>query len=275
MTERMPELGDYLQVLLAHRRMLVLGTVLAGAGSLAVSFLQPDVYEVEALLLVGQVAQLHEGRIESRPLADAQTVAATLGDRFFRQTVLTKGGLSAAAIKELEVTVEALRESRLVRLVVQTAGAERAMQVTQVLVDALTEAHRLRFEEWRRANERVATDALERMRSLEKSIAVLREAVEARRPPIGETGPGQLLYLRLKDLETVREELRAQRELAAVAGGALHAENTSLVTPLLIPDRPVGPRRVTNTALGTLAGFAVVAGLALFREYWRRFQTAR
>jgi capsular polysaccharide biosynthesis protein len=230
--------------------VLAMGMVLAGVAAFAVSSVLPKTYEASATLLVGQ--SLTAPNPDYSQLLASQIIAQTYAEIATARPTLD-GVISALG---LEVTPEELREAVTARapanstFVIVTASdsdparaAAVADAVSQALLDMVSDAGTGVTEEdltrldaeidtvTARIDDLLARDSL--TTGQETTLSALRDQVIA---------------------------LRAERAevLAELTGSS---NRLSVIEPATVPDEPVAPRVLLNTAIGAFLGL-VIATLA-------------
>jgi capsular exopolysaccharide synthesis family protein len=257
------ELRDYLNVLRARKRVIILAALVVALTALVVSLVQPRVYEAQAEVLIAESdagaalfgtvlpefsSQPERGMqtqvqlMQLRPLVES--TIRTLDLQISSQDLLAQVSVSAVGqTNVVEVTARA-EDPVLAADIANTLAGEyvawsqetdrESLRSASREVEARLEASRLEvLELGRRVAEEGKTDELE----AELSIAI---------------GAYTTLAEKL-------EQLKVSEELEAGAG--------LVVSPAVPDENYVEPTPVRNTAIGLLIGLALGLGMAFLNEY--------
>ncbi|MFO7153212.1 MAG: GNVR domain-containing protein, partial [Bacillota bacterium] len=108
--------------------------------------------------------------------------------------------------------------------------------------------------------------------AMESSIKKTQEELERLQALFAEK---QTEYNRLQEqynvaLETYNTFLKKYQEARITTSGKIGDVNIMLVSPALVPEKPVAPKKLLNVALAAVLGLMVGVFAAFFADYWKR-----
>jgi len=257
------ELRDYLNVIIARRGVILTATVIVAAVALAVSLLQPSVYQAQSKVLISEkdTSAALLGTVlpdlSSQPERALQTQVQLVLVRPVAEATIKKLGLEMSADALLaQVQVAAVGQTNIVAITAYATSPERASAIANTM-----------------AEEYVAASVTRKRAALSKAIGEVETRLEEAKAAILELGR------RIQGSGTTNE-LNAELQIATGAYTTLAEKLESLkvneqleagsgvvVQPAVAQKTPVSPRPLRNTAIGVLVGLIFGIGMAFLYEY--------
>lgn len=257
------ELIEYLNVLRKWLWLIVLGTLLAGGTAYLVSINTHPVYEATATLLLEQGQSGNP--FASWVLRNAQWEPATYRELIPHILPQTAARLGLDKIEAGSITVDTVRDTRVIKLRVRDVDPQRATDIANAIPDAFAEytdsVLALRYAE--------SKDSLhEELDRLETDI----DATQARIEAVGEatTAAQKAELTRLE--ETLSQQRYNYGQLLTAYENARMAETQAkgslvMFRQATVPTSPVLPRTMQNTLLAAVVGAMLGIGVAFLIEY--------
>lgn len=290
------ELIDYLQVLWAHRRLIVLGTLGAMAAAGALSLALPRTYQASMLLKVGTLFIPGAGGglllIES-PKTVVQVLAGDatalkLRDALGRRDV-TPTGLKRALTAKLIKNDGDTQANGLVEVTLRLHNPQQVVDGLQFLAGEVIAQHRTPYEAALSIMDRRIENVENQLRAhevdrdrLQTKLAALKQRLDGRASvksltELGNTvGEIQRRGWEADVLETegrlaaaAQRGLDLQAELVQLAGYRARVENTTVRSAPLLPSEPVGPRTSLYIVLAGMLGLMASVLAAFLVDYVR------
>jgi polysaccharide biosynthesis transport protein len=246
-------LQDYLLVLRRRRWVVLATTGLVVVAALLVSFAQTPLYDAETEVVVEPVRRTQDVTLEQllSPASNVvQTERLVVTSRPVAERVAAEVG--AEDVRELleQVRVEAVGDTRVVRIVATDEEPARAVAIADGFADAYLEYRR---DEAMTGLVAARTNLDERATTLRAQIDELDEADE-----VDEVQRDALLA----QLASVVAQSAELGDLSGtVSGGG------AVLSPAEVPDSPVSPRPVRTGALAIVLGLLLGVGLAFLRDH--------
>lgn len=256
-------LQDYLAVLRRQRLLLVSVTVLVVVVALGISLAQTPRYESHTELAIDRVRSSQDVTVEELL---APSIAAVETERL----VLTSRPVAELVADRLElqdhrdalegVRVESVRDTRVVRIIVNDPDPVRAA----LRADAFAEAY-LDVKRDQALDEILAARANldERAERLRGNIAELDAQIEA----ADSEEDAQALQIQRDALLAQLGQLIGQAGSLGDASGGITGGGTVL-TPAEVPESPVSPRPLRTAALALVLGLLLGTGVAFLRDHF-------
>jgi capsular polysaccharide biosynthesis protein len=265
---------QYLEILIKHKLVIVLATVLACAVATLASFLMPPIYRSSTTLRV--VASAQTGSVDSVDYRYADrlmnTYVAILGSRPVFEEVKERLGLgSSPGHLSTKVSVEALPETELIKISVEDGDSSRAMEIANALAALLVE----RSESLYSGGGKSAREILEeQLVNLETDLQERRASLYGLMDdPSPDYATIDALNARIMLEEETYAMLLREYEQARVAE-AMRAGSITVVEQAIQAVRPTSPNKPLYIALGALVGLGAGAGLAFLLENLRATASA-
>lgn len=257
------EIRHYLTLLARWLWLIILGAVLAGGSTFAVSWFSTPVYEASTTLLINE-GQKGAG-LDYNAILLSERVAKTYSQLLKSGPVLEEAAAQLGfGLEAKDIVVELVRDTQLICLRARHADPERAAAIANT-VPVVFIAQNSRTQSARFAS-------LEE--SLKSEIAAAEAQVEASQRALdAERNKPQPDAATVAHLETVLAQQRASytglaRSYDELRVAAVRAVDTVVVVePARVPVQPILPRTASNTALGAIVGAMLAAGAAFLIEY--------
>jgi capsular exopolysaccharide synthesis family protein len=256
------ELRDYIHVIRARKWVIVQAVVIVTLTALVVSLLMPKSYEGTAQVLITEkdTASAILGSalpLSSQPERTLQTQVQMMSIRPVAEATIKKLGLQTTPdVLMKRVTVSAVGQTNIVRIVATDADAARASEIANAVADEYVRSAR----DAERANVAAAADEVERrldeakreILDLGRKIADSEKADDLQAQLQIATGTYSTLAEKL-------EQLRINEQLETGPG--------RVVSPAVVDTDAVSPRVLRNALLGLLVGLLFGIGMAFLYEY--------
>ncbi len=262
------DLRVYLAVLRRWLWLVVVCTILGAASAFLVSSNMAPVYEASATLLVHQAPSA--GVSDYTAILTSERLARTYSEMITGRPVLDavidqlELGQTAEELAET-VEVELVRDTQLIRLSVEHNDAARAATIANALSDAFI-AYNAGLQEARYSGS--LTSVEEQIGQVSALIEQTEEAIDDLDAP--ETTEGLAELARLQTIlagyrNTYATLLQGYEEMRLTA--AQSTDNVIVAEAAEVPDEPVRPRVLMNTALAGVVGAMLAVGAAFLVEY--------
>ena len=260
MEEREVELIDYLKVIWKRKRLIIWGTFLAAAVSLAVSVSMPNVYEVSRTVRIGELPDAGRG-IEGR-----EEVINRLKDH----------RMLGEAVKELQLELAPKEVADLisidgkvnphVRYKVQSADRQMAARIADWLAENMIKAHKPIFDRGVQVAKEHEAVLGAKINSLEAENRRMKELLERMmQGPNADTAATVLLYASIGDRDRNLADLKST--LQKTRFSSLGRKNTTVIAADTSLRQSVKERVGLNLALAGTLGLMISIFLAFFLEY--------
>lgn len=269
------ELKQYLRIFGRWLWFIILCVVGAAGSAYVTSSFSIPIYQASATIMLDNTTADPYAR---RDIWEAEVTARTYADwmenRQSLAEIAAKLGLSTELLDEVitDITVELVRDTRLMRLNVEGVSPEVITAVATLLPEVFI----------RKVNESQTSGFRESRLRLEGQLATLREQIELAQIEIDEIGnaPSAADEIRLTQL---RSELAMQQNSYATvlqSYETLRLAETQSVDKFVVtsapelPKAPIRPRVLVNTMLAGIVGGMLALGFIFLIEYLDdRFRT--
>jgi len=266
--EEQIDLRQYLSVLLRWWWLILGCTLLAAVIAFAASSWMQPVYQAQVILLVQQPPTTglsdYTAVLTSERLA--QTYAQMLTGRPVLEAAIARMTLSETPERLAKrVRVERIRDTQLIRVSVEDTDPARAAAIANTIADVFTEQVQA-IQEQRYAESMGNLKA--QIDELSAVIESVQKELEAR---AGDTTPqGQAERTRLETIlagyrNTYAALVQSYEQMRLTA--AQSANTVVLYEPASVPQEPVRPRKLMNTALAGVLGAMLAVIAAFVMEY--------
>lgn len=257
------ELRDYLNVIRARRGLIVLATVVVATVALAVSLIQPKVYEAEARVLISEKdtgAALFGTvlpELSSQPERALQTQVQLIEVRPVAEASIRALGLKESPDQLLErVSVAGIGQTNVVSIKAEARTPREAAQIANTMASEYVVASQQR----KRSTIKDAADEVEeRLEQARREILALGREIQASDKSDELRAELQILTGTYTTLAEKLEQLRINERLEAGSG--------VVVQEAVVEGEPVSPRPLRNAVLGLLIGAVFGTGMAFLYEY--------
>lgn len=267
------ELRHFLSVLWRRAWLLILGPLLMGTVSLAVSSRMEPVYQASATLLVGQA----EGSslLDYSSLLSSERVAKTYAE------LLTKRPVLERVISDLQldlapyqlvgkVDVVQPHDTQLLELRVEDSDPQLAVAIVNSIAASFLGQNSQRRNNDLSSYEHTLTQQIAKVHHKIQELEVLLERENAGKDR--NSLPDQADDPKVSSLEAPLREARltyamlleTYMQIRAIGDRSIYVE---IVEPAAMPARKVRPRVVFNTFVTAFAGLTLALGLAFLLDY--------
>ncbi len=257
------ELRDYLNVISARRWVIIQAVVIVAVTALAVSFVQPKVYQGEARVLVSEkdsAAALFGSvlpEISSQPERGLQTQVQLMQLRPLAENTVRKLGLETtpeALLKRVEVA--AVGQTNVVRITARAGDPQMAADIANTMAEEYVSWS----QETKRESLRAAADEVEtRLNDAQDQIIELGKRISSEGKSEELQAELQLLTGSYTTLAEKLEQLRINEQLEVGSG--------RVVSPAVVVDDAVAPSPLRNGVLGIAVGLILGLSMAFLYEY--------
>jgi len=258
--------GAYLEVLVKYRWLIVTTTLSTCVVATVLTLLMPSSYVASATLRV--VASAQGGSIDNVDYRYADrlmnTYVAILKSRPIVKEASRRVGLdSGAGQEQMNVTVEAVRDTELMRVSVEHTNPTLAQDMANALAGLMIEEGEALYSGGGMSAREILEEQLEIINGdLEEDRTTLYSLMNSSSADYSEI---DALNSRIILREETYATLLRQYEQARVAE-AMRAGSISVVEPAIEPSGPSKPNKKLNIALGALVGLGGGVGLAFLLE---------
>jgi len=263
------DLKQYLLILRRWLWLIVVCTLLAAVSAYVVSARKPPVYRATATLLVRQTPAAGMSEYSAVLMSDrlARTYAQMLSEEPVLEAVIAGLDLEERTAGDLanNMSVDLVRDTQLIRLSVEDTDPVLAAQMANAVFEAFI-AQNQALQEGR------YSDSLLSMQEQMDELSLLLEETQQAIDDLGEPETVQE-QAELARLETILAGYRntyasflqnyEQMRLAA----AQSTDDVVVFNAAREPEHPVGPKKLTNTALAGVVGAMLALGVAFLIEY--------
>jgi non-specific protein-tyrosine kinase len=229
----------------------------------------PPVYSASATLLVRQAPTAGTSDYSAVLMSDrmARTYTQMLSEEPVMEAVIAQLGLVEKTPSGLagQMQVELVRDTQLIRLSVTDTDPVRAAQIANAVAEAFIAQNQA-------LNEGRYAESLSSMRDQMDELSVLMEETQAALDDLGtpETSQDQAKLARLETIlagyrTTYATFLQGYEQMRLTA--AQSSDDVVVFRTARVPEGPVGPNTMTNTALAGVVGAMLAVGVVFLIEY--------
>ncbi|MBI4320975.1 MAG: polysaccharide biosynthesis tyrosine autokinase [Chloroflexi bacterium] len=254
------ETREYLEVLLRRKLVIVLTLLVASASATAITLTMPPVYAASATL---RISPPIIGTVDYAELVYVERVVNTyiriltswpVMDNVSSRLDIPRAGL------EGKIKIEAIRDTELIRIVVEDRDPAVAQGIAGSLTELATE------QQQRLRGGRTVQDTLaEQLDTMQKELANAREMLSATQAASSGLEAVAVAASKVRTIEEIYALLLREYEQSKVRE-TIRANSTSIVEPAAVSPIPIRPNRQQNIGLGALLGLLAGIGLAFLAE---------
>lgn len=257
-----PDLRQYLGLFRKWLWLLALCTLLAGVSAYIISVNMPPVYESTTTLVLEQGGTQY---LMSRALYTSPWEAATYAELMPQLLPDTAARLGLDKIDKRNVTIQMVRDTRVLNLKVQDNDPKRAAKIANTIP--------LVFAEY---TESLLLDRFaESKTTLQTELKRLEEDINITQSRIANLGSANnpAEEAELKRLEIALSQSRYNYGQLLASYEQVHLSemqakgNLVIFRQAIVPQTPIGPRILFNTILAAIAGLMLGIGIAYLIEY--------
>ncbi|MEZ4864505.1 MAG: polysaccharide biosynthesis tyrosine autokinase [Caldilineaceae bacterium] len=262
------DLKVYVRILWHWSWLLILCTIVAGAGAYVFSIFSVPVYQASTTLLIDEA---RKPDASYQDLLTSERIARTYAELMQRETTLEKvaeqfsTGIEVLKDTLTDISVSPIRDTQLIKVTIEGISPEVVAAVAdtlpQVFIKDINDVQTQRFAESKK--------------SLEQQLATLSNQVELKQIEIDELGKSRTAEEEVR-LGQLRNELaQYQNSYANILRGyeelrlteVQSVDSVVVVEKANIPEKPIRPRTLINTLLAAVVGAMLALGIIFLIEY--------
>jgi len=260
------ELRQYGAILRRWLWFVLLGTLLVGGVTYAVSRNTTPVYRATATIFVDQASSVNES-------VYGTIIASERQAQTFAQLMLTRPVLDAVTARlgltelKSDISVEPIQDTQLIRVDAEDTDKDLATQIANTIPEVFIEQHTERqLQRFKGSRESLDKE----IRTLSTNISQVQAKITELEAIQNRTGAQEA------DLSRFRDSLQQYRNSYANLvksfedlrlNEARATDTVSIVEPAEVPKKPIRPRVLLNSLLGLLVGMVLATGGVLLIEY--------
>jgi non-specific protein-tyrosine kinase len=262
------ELKQYAALILRWLWLIILATVLAAGAAFITSTLQTPTYEASTSLLIDQAPSTQTSEYTGLLMSErlAKTYAQLITDPLVLEQTSANMG-DGVDIKKLEnaISVELVRDTQIIDLIVEYPSAVKAAEITNTLAAVFIERNtELQTSRFAASKENLS----EELANLDEIIQETRSSIDDIGDP--STTPERVLLERLQsDLAQYQTSytttLQSYENLRLAEAETV--SNVVQLAPASVPTSPIRPQILMNTVLAGVVGAMLAVGVVFLIEY--------
>lgn len=257
------DLHRELAIIRARLPLLFLSVLLAGGGAFLFSSFQPNVYEAQATLIVGQslssINPDYTGLLASQRLS--ATYASVATTRSLLDNVISTLGLKETADDLLKsVRADAPLDSTLLTITARDTDAARAAAIANALASQLITASPAL--QGRQADVQKSVD--EDLQATQAQISAAQTELATLSGLVSRTTDQES---RLATLQSQLVSLRSTYAALLAFSSAGAANLLNVIQPAVAPAVPISPRPLLNTLLAAVVGLLIAGAVVFIAAY--------
>lgn len=259
------ELRHYIGLVWRWIWLLILATLLAGVSAFFVSKRMTPIYSASTTLLINEAPSTKSTDYSSILTSErlAQTYSEMMTKAPVLESVITNLGLNIE-VKDLQdmVTVELVRDTQLINVVVEDTDPVRAANIANELMKVFAElTSSLQASRYASSKENLETQ----LTRIDEQIQTTSDSLAAIPDLSSNTTERDRLESMLTQYRQTYASLLQSYEQVRVAEAGSYS-NVVQVEPATIPDHPIRPRILLNTVLAMIVGLMLAIGTIFLIE---------
>ncbi len=262
------ELKQYASLLWRWAWLIALGTVLAAVSAYVTSKLTTPVYSASATLLINQAP--NDKATDYTSILTSERLARTYSELLKQRPVLeeTISSLGLDLTTETlgrQVEVQLVRDTQLIKLTVEDTDPARAALLANTIPQVFSQQN----QELQASRYAASKNSLsQQLDDINRQISQTQGAIDDIGSPKTAAEETELNRLQA-NLAQYRQSytglLQSYENVRLAEASA--TSNISVVEPATVPERPVRPRTLMNTALAGVVGLMLAVGVIFLIEY--------
>lgn len=258
---------DFFEVLWKGKVFIFSVTALCVLLAVFFSFSQSRRYCSELVISVGTVGRLSGSDVVK--IDDVSNVLALIKSKPFVFSVISKNNLSKNGKLmdpgDLDVDAEVEKNSTLIHITAEGSSPKEASKCVTAVAGEIVERHRIKFSEAMRVSKDMETDLITQIENSEREVNGLRQSIARIEAHPAVNAPAVILLRANLNESTGRlSSLKSRLREIQLAHSRLQSENTKIVDPAILSDKPVGPGFIRLALLAGAFGFILaVFGVAI------------
>jgi capsular polysaccharide biosynthesis protein len=269
------QLIDYLRVMWKRRWLIVSGPLICMIAAGLVSLRLPKVYETSLYLDVGKTWGM---QVED-PYKVVELINSTPFIAKVKQVTNWPESVEQMAARR-RITAETIqgeggpsgKKAILVKVLTRGDTPQQTVGIANAVADLVIQDHKALFDEQMREYSRYETELGNQIKAMEKDLHDLDMILKRQRANPTVNAPAVILLQ--AQLEQKQSQLlnfmKELRDVKIANNSKTRTENTRVVLPAVLPERPVGPKATLNVAVAGMIGLCAALVAAFFLEYLDR-----
>ena len=265
MEEKEVDLRDYLRMLRKRWKIILIVFLISTATAAIVSLLLPKTYE--------SIGMVRIGRMRDKLLEEPSTIIEIIKTRPLLRKVAEKLNIAATQerLRELASKIKLREKSGLLEIKGRGENPEEALRLAEAVSAVLLERHELILEQAKLSLEEYLVSGKKRLAEMERDIEMLQKKIDELKTTDSEAkatvarGYMESLERSRDRYEQLQLELRTKK-MEESSG----SEETQLVIPPTIPEKPIGPKKKQNVMIAGILGLFVGFFCAAIVEYFEK-----
>ncbi len=255
------ELREYVALLRKRLGLILICTILAGAAAFFVSRQSTPIYEASATVMVNQASSPTASAVYADILTAerlARTYANLLMSRPVVEQTAAQLGIDPRSI-ERTINVSPVRDTQLLEITVEGPDPGLIARIANTLPEVFIERNQeLQLGRLSQSKANLEQEIANTEADIARTTEELRQATDDTQKTRLETS--------LAQYRSTYSNLVSSYQQARLAE-AQTMDNIVLSEPAVVPERPIRPRTLTNTALAAIVGALLALGVAFLIEY--------
>lgn len=265
MEEKEVDLRDYLKMIKKRWKIILIVFLISTATAAIVSLLLPKTYESRAMVRIG--------RTRDKLLEEPSSIIEIFKTEPILEKVVEELNIPPAQGKlgELASKIKMREKSGLLEIKGRGETPEEALRLVNAAATILLKRHEEIFERAKIILEEYLASGKERLAEMERDIEILQKKIDELKTTDSEAkatvarGYMESLERSRDRYEQLQLELRTKK-MEESSG----SEETQLVIPPTIPEKPMGPKKKQNVMIAGILGLFVGFFCAAIVEYFEK-----
>jgi capsular exopolysaccharide synthesis family protein len=263
------DLRQYISLLWRWAWLILLATILAGGAAYITSQLQDPVFQATTTLLINEATSSAQTS-DYTAILTSERLARTYSEMLTKRPVLTEvveilgleeeyGDLKA--LQEV-ITVQLVRDTQLIELSVEDTDAEQAAEIANIVVKVFAHQNQ-ELQASRYAESKASLEG--QLTRLDGQIHnAVTELDSLGGDPQDENEVARLEVELVQYRQTYSQLLQSYEQIRVAEAQA--TSNVVQVEPAIVPEEPIRPRVLMNTALAAVVGGMLAVGAIFLME---------
>jgi len=260
------ELSELIRILWKRKWVWILIPILAAVAAFAASKLMTPTYEASTTIVIGNFNDnVYTNLQASKEVILSHELLAPIKE----ELALTYPSTKAF---EDNISVELIQDAGMIKITAKFHDPEKAQQIAAGIAEAYLAKSNQAYQEKRQLVEQLLKTLQQRYEQTAQSLDRNKQALTAIETN-NELSNAEKDIVRARLLDYVVKDENTLVELTSQIQGVqnqlLEMDDAQLVEAAQVPESPVAPRTMLNTAIAFVVGGMVGVGLALMMEYFQ------
>jgi len=260
------ELSELIRILWKRKWVWILIPILAAIAAFAASKWMTPTYEASTTIVIGNFNDnVYTNLQASKEVILSHELLAPIKE----ELALTYPSTKAF---EDNISVELIQDAGMIKITAKYHDPEKAQQIAAAIAEAYLAKSNQVYQEKRQLVERLLKTLQQRYEQTAQSLDRNKQALTAIETN-NELSNAEKDIVRARLLDYVVKDENTLVELTSQIQGVqnqlLEMDDAQLVEAAQVPETPVSPRPLLNTAIAFVVGGMVGVGLALMMEYFQ------